>query len=93
MQFQNSNSEARGVITAKDRDKEAGKINYSISEEQKLTIEHTEVDPDYQGQGVGKKLVDEATDFARKNNMKIIPKCPYARKIMERADKYKDVLA
>jgi hypothetical protein len=38
---------------------------------------------------VGKKLIEEAAKFSRENNLKITPKCPYARKVMERSDKYK----
>lgn len=68
-------------------------MTYSIKEEQNVIIEHTEVDPHYQGQGVGKKLVDEAAKFARDNNLKITPECSYARKVMERFDNYNDVLA
>lgn len=93
MEIQNRNSESRGVFTAVDEGKEAGKMTYALKEEQNLVIEHTEVDPTYQGKGVGKKLVDEAAGFARENNLKITPECNYARKVLEKSDRYKDVLA
>lgn len=92
MEIKNSNSESRGIFTAINEGKRAGEMTYSIDDEN-VVIEHTEVDPDYRGQGVGKKLIDEAAKFSRENNLKITPECPYARKVMERSDKYSDVLA
>lgn len=93
MEIKNSNSEARGIFTAVDDEKRAGEMTYSIKDEKNVVIEHTEVDPEYQGKGVGKKLVEEAANFARKNNLKITPECTYARKVMEKSNKYDDVLA
>lgn len=93
MEIKNSNSENRGIFTAIDEGKRAGEMTYSINEEKNVVIEHTEVDPDYQGQGIGKRLIDEAAKFSRENDLKITPECPYARKVMERSDKYSDVLA
>lgn len=93
MEIKNSNSETRGIFTAIDDAKRAGEMTYSIKEQKNVVIEHTEVDPEYQGQGVGKKLIDEAAKFARENNLKITPQCVYAKKVMEKSDKYQDVLA
>lgn len=93
MEIKNSNSETRGIFTAVDKEKRAGEMTYSIKDEKNVVIEHTEVDPEYQGQGVGKKLVEEAANFARENKLKITPQCTYARKVMEKSDKYDDVLA
>ncbi|HSI68799.1 MAG TPA: GNAT family N-acetyltransferase [Gillisia sp.] len=92
MEIKKSNSETRGIFTAVENEKRAGEMTYSINEQKNVVIEHTEVNPDYQGQGVGKKLIDEAANFARQNNLKITPECTYARKVMEKSDKYNDVL-
>ena len=76
-----------------DAGKTAGKIVYSQSGKDKIIIEHTEVDPSYQGQGIGKQLVEKSAEYARENNLKIVPECSYAKKIMERSSDYDDVLA
>lgn len=52
---------------------------------------HTEVDKEYGGQGIAGKLVDKLVEYARENNKKIIPTCPYIRNKFEKDDKYKDV--
>ncbi len=57
-----------------------------------LIIEHTEVDPKFGGKGIGKQLVDAAVAYARAKHMKIMPLCPFAAKVMDGKEAYKDVL-
>ena len=56
-------------------------------------IEHTEVSPDFNGKGVGKKMVLAAVDFARKENKKIIPLCPFAKATFDKNEELRDVLS
>ncbi len=56
------------------------------------TIVHTGVRPAYQGQGIAKKLLKKVIDEARAKQIKIIPLCSYADKIMTEKEEYKDVL-
>lgn len=49
-----------------------------------IVIDHTYTDPKLRGQGVAKQLVEHAVDYARENNLKIVPLCSYARVVMER---------
>ena len=58
-----------------------------------MVITHTLVATRLEGQGVGKSLVDEAVAFARENNYKIQPVCPFAAAVMRKDDVYGDVLA
>ncbi|MGD9563537.1 MAG: GNAT family N-acetyltransferase [Pyrinomonadaceae bacterium] len=58
-----------------------------------MVIDHTEVDEKLAGQGVGKKLVAAAVEFARANGLKIRPLCPYTRKVIESTPEYQDVQA
>ncbi len=57
-----------------------------------MIIDHTEVDDALRGTGAGKKLVAEAVDYARKNNLKIMPLCPFAKSVFDRTPEYADVL-
>ena len=57
-----------------------------------MIIEHTEVDDSLAGKGVGKQLVSTAVDFARTNNIKIIPLCPFAKSVFDRVKEWQDVL-
>ncbi|MCO4097500.1 GNAT family N-acetyltransferase [Macrococcoides canis] len=49
-----------------------------------IVIDHTYTDPKLRGQGVAKQLVERAVDYARENNLKVVPLCSYARVVMER---------
>lgn len=43
-----------------------------------LSILHTEVDPEFEGEGVGSALVGQALRDARDRNLNILPFCPFA---------------
>ncbi len=73
-----------------DGDKIIGKCDYKI-EANKLDIYHTEVDAAYGGRGLAGKLVDLVVAYARENNYKIIPTCPYVAKKFDKDQSYKDV--
>lgn len=92
MKIEHHETSGQGRFEARDENKFAGKLEYSREEENKMVIEHTEVDPSFQGGGVGKDLVKEAAKFARDHNMKIVPVCSYAKTILERGSDYDDVL-
>lgn len=57
-----------------------------------IIIEHTNVSDELSGQGVGKLLLKELVDWARKENKKITPMCPYAKAQMEKNEEYHDML-
>lgn len=51
-------------------------LNYKRVEN-KMIIDHTEVSEVLKGQGIARKLFEEAVEYARKNNLKIDPVCSY----------------
>ncbi len=65
---------------------------YTWAGDTRFIIDHTEVEPDYNGKGVGKEMVLKAVDFARKNNLKIIPLCPFAKATFDKNPDLGDVL-
>jgi uncharacterized protein len=57
-----------------------------------LTVYHTEVLPQYEGKGVAKKLLAAMVDYARKNQLKVIPLCPYVlAQFTRHPQQYEDV--
>lgn len=92
MEIQHINNETKGFFKALEDGKEAGRMTYSWAGENKLIIDHTEVDPAFNGKGVGKKMVLEAVEYARKNNLKIIPLCPFAKSVFDKVEELRDVL-
>ena len=93
MEIQQTNNEIKGVFKAIDGEKTAGKITYAWAGSDKFIIDHTEVNPIYRGQDVGKKLVLAAVDYARKKNAKIVPLCPFAKSVFDKNPPLQDVVA
>jgi predicted GNAT family acetyltransferase len=92
MEIQQTNDTRRGYFEAIEDGKEAGKMTYTWAGDSKFIIDHTEVSPDFNGKGVGKKLVMAAVDYARANNVKIIPLCPFAKSVFDKVEEIRDVL-
>ena len=92
MEIQQINDTRRGYFEAVEDGKEAGKMTYTWAGDTKFIIDHTEVNPDFNGKGVGKKLVMAAVEYARTNNLKIIPLCPFAKATFDKNPDLGDVL-
>ncbi|WP_433248320.1 GNAT family N-acetyltransferase [Streptosporangium sp. CA-135522] len=53
---------------------------------------HTEVDPEFEGKGVGGALVRTALDAARAEDVKIVPSCSFVKAWLERHTDYADLV-
>lgn len=91
MEIRNSSNGRNGVFTAYIDDQQSGQMHYEEGED-RLIIDSTEVDSHFEGQGVGKKLVLEAVDYARKNDLKIVAQCPFAKSVFDKTPAFQDVL-
>lgn len=57
-----------------------------------LTVYHTEVSEKAEGKGYAKALLKEMVGFARSNNLKVIPLCPYVHAQFKRhPEEYADI--
>lgn len=57
-----------------------------------IIIDGTFVSDELRGQGAGKILLKAVVEWARQENKKIIPLCPFAKAQMEKEEEYHDVL-
>ena len=92
MEIKQINYIKKGYFEAVEDGKEAGKMTYTWAGDSKFIIDHTEVNEEFNGKGVGKKLVMTAVDYARNNNLKIIPLCPFAKSVFDKTEDIRDVL-
>lgn len=67
-------------------------MTFVMAGDQQMIIDHTEVNPGHNGKGYGKKMVMAAVDFARANNLKILPLCPFAKRVFDKTPEIRDVL-
>ena len=81
-----------GLFYIKSNDKIIAKLSFRFVDNEQFVIDSVEVNKEYEGKGYGKKLVAKSVEFARQNNMKITPRCSFARRIFEITSDYKDVL-
>lgn len=58
-----------------------------------MDMNHTYVSEKLRGQGVAKKLLDRAAEYARENNYKMNPICSYVVASFEKSEAYNDVKA
>lgn len=56
-----------------------------------MIIEHTFVDESLRNQGIAKKLLDRAAEYAREKEYKMEPVCSYAVVAFDRYKDYEDV--
>lgn len=92
MDITHEQEDNKGLFIAASDGKKAGEMTYSRAGDQLIIIDHTDVEEDFRGQGVGDKLVREAVQFARDNNIKIVPLCPFARSVFRKNEDISDVL-
>ena len=83
----------KGSFYAVANEQIIGEMLFSITDENTITIEHTEVQKQNKGEGVGKQLLEFAVNDARANQYKIIPKCPFVESEFEKHSQFLDVKA
>lgn len=69
-----------------------GELTYGLSGST-MTVRHTGVDPAHEGRGFGKRLVAEAVQFARQNNLQVRSTCWFATRLLDRVPAFADVRA
>jgi predicted GNAT family acetyltransferase len=57
-----------------------------------LALIHTEIDPRFEGQGLGSKLIAGTLDAARSAGVSVLPFCPFANSYIERHPEYADLV-
>ena len=72
-------------------EEQIGECEFSLSKTTWI-ISHTGVEPAYEGRGIARRLVEKVIEEARAKKVKIMPLCPYARKMMLGNEAYSDVL-
>ncbi|MBF6607403.1 MAG: N-acetyltransferase [Flavobacterium sp.] len=82
----------KGSATAQDNGTRAGMMTYSIAGPELIIIDHTDVEPAYNGKGIGKQMLYKIVEIARDKNIKIIPLCPFAAAMFKKSEDIRDVL-
>jgi uncharacterized protein len=77
-----------------ERDGEtAGFINYRRDDDGTITLVHTDVDPKWEGRGVGSELVRGVLDDLRERGLRVRPLCPFVAAYIRRHPDYEELIA
>ena len=85
-------NDKKGSFFIEIEGKQEAEMTFVFAGEDKIIIDHTGVNPGNEGKGLGKQMVAQAVTYARENNIKIIPLCPFAKKVFDKSPEFRDVL-
>ncbi|WDT68568.1 GNAT family N-acetyltransferase [Cloacibacterium sp. TD35] len=92
MEIQHQDNGKKGVFFIEENGEIIAEMTYVWSGEDKIIIDHTEVSEKLGGKGIGKQLVHKAVEMAREKHIKILPLCPFAKRVFDKIEEYQDVL-
>ena len=85
-------NDKNGAFYIEVNEKQESLMSFVFAGDDKIIIDHTEVNPGNEGKGFGKKMVTKAVEFAREKGIKIIPLCPFAKSVFDKTIEFRDVL-
>jgi predicted GNAT family acetyltransferase len=92
MEIKQKDNGEEGMFYIESDNEIVAKMTYSWLNGDRIIIEHTEVGPALKGKGAGKQLVAASVEFARAKGIKIVPRCPFAKSVLEKTIEFHDVL-
>ena len=67
-------------------------VEYTMTSN-KIDLHHTYTHPALRGKGLAAHVVRAALEFAKENNLKVIPTCSYVQAFIAKNDEYKKLIA
>ena len=83
----------KGRFVIYENNEFGGEMTFTWAGKEKFIIDHTGVEENFNGKGYAKQLVMAGVAYARENDLKIIPLCPYAKSRFDKDKNIGDVLA
>jgi len=66
-------------------------VEYTMTEKE-INLYHTYTHPALRGKGLAAQVVRAALEFAKENNLKVIPTCSYVQAFIAKNDEYKKLV-
>lgn len=92
MEIRQTESGKEGRFTLYENEEPAGFIKYEWNSNGNLNATGTFLDEKYRGQHLGENLFEQLINFARQNDVKIFPICPFVVKEFEKHPELGDFL-
>lgn len=81
----------RGSFFYEKEGKRFAESTFVMSGDNKMIIDHTEVDDRLKGKGIGLELVKKEVAYAREHKIKILPLCPFTEAMFDKHPEFNDV--
>lgn len=92
MEIQHQFDGRKGSFFVEEGARRFAEMVYVMAGPKKMIIEHTEVDESLKGQGIGVKLLEALVEYVRKEGIKVLPLCPFAKATFRKREDLQDVL-
>lgn len=92
MNILHDQSDTKGAFYIEQNGLKVAEMTYTKNGNYRIIIDHTEVSESQKGKGLGKKLIHHAVNYAREINIKILPLCPFARRVFQQNKDLQDVI-
>ena len=69
----------------------AGFTDYHVQPDL-LTLLHTEIEPAFEGQGIGSRFLAGVLDDVRSRGLRVLPICPFVRAFLQKNPVYDDLV-
>lgn len=93
MEIQHQFDGRKGSFFVEEGVRRFAEMVYVMAGPKKMIIEHTEVDETLKGQGIGAKLLEDLVEYVRKEGIKVLPLCPFAKATFKKRKDLQDVLS
>jgi uncharacterized protein len=90
--IEHEHSGHKGAFFLERNGERLAQMTYTVAGS-RVIIDHTDVDDRLRGTGTGRKLVEAAVEWARKEKAQLMPLCPFAKSVFDKTPAYGDVLA
>ncbi len=91
MEIRHEETDGRGAFFIERDGRRLAAQTYRRVDGQHVTIDHTETQPELQGQGIARRLLDAAVAWARASGTRVAATCPYAKAQFEKDASIQDV--
>jgi predicted GNAT family acetyltransferase len=89
--IEHEHSGHRGAFFLMKEGQRLAELTYTVAGT-RVIIDHTDVDDALRGTGTGRLLVEAAVQWARAENQRLLPLCPFARSVFDKTPEFADVL-
>ncbi len=92
MQIKHHENAHKGSFYVEENNKMIAELSYSFAGADKLILDQTYVTVKLKGNNIGNLLVEAAVNYSKSKNIRIVPLCPFAKKLIENKPEFREVL-